>query len=281
MTSTSHSDPRTMIDSAASSSSTTDRWMRVACEQARLGKQSGEVPVGCVFVHEEEPEKPLAKAFNHTNRDHNGTRHCELVCMDAMIADLPEETSFRDVMQKTTLYVTVEPCIMCAGALVLAGVKKVVFGCFNPRFGGCGGVVTVEPPPTGDSATRMEEGERTAAGAGFADTSTTRASGTTLNPAVVVVQEAEAAGAQAQETLTMPVVSSSTRSTTHGDKDHSTNTGPPCPRVDRTLQRLEAVQAKQFEEEAIELLRSFYERGNPNAPEAKRQRKIVEDVADA
>ena len=81
------------------------------------------------------------------NGDLQASRHAELEAIDAILADptlTPPETR-RDpyLLKDTTLYVTVEPCIMCASALRQMGIKAVYFGCANERFGGCGSVLGV------------------------------------------------------------------------------------------------------------------------------------------
>jgi len=85
----------------------------------------------------------VASARNRTNELRNATRHAELEAIDSMLSDarldLPRPYALRDI----TLYVTVEPCIMCASALRQLGIKRVVYGCSNQRFGGCGGVMGV------------------------------------------------------------------------------------------------------------------------------------------
>jgi tRNA-specific adenosine deaminase 2 len=74
------------------------------------------------------------------------TRHAELEAIDAIISNpalTPTGRRGAQLLSETTLYVTVEPCIMCASALRQVGIKEVFFGCRNVRFGGCGGVLGV------------------------------------------------------------------------------------------------------------------------------------------
>ncbi|MBO8631086.1 nucleoside deaminase, partial [Staphylococcus aureus] len=86
----------------------------------------------CVFVH---PELGMiGLGHNNTVASCNGTRHAELEAIDQMI----EQGYSVSTMAECTLYVTVEPCIMCACALRHVGLKQVVFGCGNEKFGGCG-----------------------------------------------------------------------------------------------------------------------------------------------
>jgi len=86
----------------------------------------------------------IAKARNRTNELRNATRHAELEAIDSILADpslTPQPIDYP--LQDTTLYVTVEPCIMCASALRQVGIKDVYFGCENDRFGGCGSILGV------------------------------------------------------------------------------------------------------------------------------------------
>ncbi|KIJ32352.1 hypothetical protein M422DRAFT_61562 [Sphaerobolus stellatus SS14] len=102
-----------------------------------------EVPVGCVFVRD---GTVIAKGRNRTNELRNATRHAELEAIDAIISDpelTPPEKRGPKLLSDTILYVTVEPCIMCASALRQVGIKAVYYGCGNDRFGGCGSVLGV------------------------------------------------------------------------------------------------------------------------------------------
>ena len=105
--------------------------MKCAVEQAQIALSIGEVPVGCVFVKD---GKIIASAHNQTNITGNASRHCEMVCISELKMD---------DMSSIDLYVTVEPCVMCASALSLVGIKHVYFGCFNDRFGGCSSVYSI------------------------------------------------------------------------------------------------------------------------------------------
>jgi tRNA(adenine34) deaminase len=109
-----------------------ERWMRVALDAAREAALAGEVPVGAVVVRDGEA---LAVAANCTLRDQDATAHAEtLAVRDACAAT----GSWR--LSGCTLYVTLEPCAMCAGALVLARVERVVFGAFDDKAGMAGSV---------------------------------------------------------------------------------------------------------------------------------------------
>ncbi|KAI0733399.1 cytidine deaminase-like protein [Fomitopsis betulina] len=116
-------------------------WMMEAMDMAEEALAATEVPVGCVFVRD---GRIIARARNRTNELRNATRHAELEAIDEILADAaltPARAAYP--LSETTLYVTVEPCIMCASALRQMGIKEVFYGCENDRFGGCGSVLGV------------------------------------------------------------------------------------------------------------------------------------------
>ena len=108
--------------------------MEGAFELANEALAVGEVPIGCVFL--DSAEKVIATGRNRTNESGNATRHAEMEALECLV-----KRGFKD-FAALTLYVTVEPCIMCAAALRLMGVRRVFFGCFNERFGGCGSIMS-------------------------------------------------------------------------------------------------------------------------------------------
>lgn len=114
--------------------------------EAEEAMGAGEVPVGCVFVRD---GRVIAKARNRTNELRNSTRHAELEAIDFILAEpslTPQNLTWEaqsTALSTTTLYVTVEPCIMCGSALRQMGIKEVYYGCGNERFGGCGSVLGV------------------------------------------------------------------------------------------------------------------------------------------
>mmetsp|Transcript_69593 Transcript_69593/g.136828 ORF Transcript_69593/g.136828 Transcript_69593/m.136828 type:complete len:236 (-) Transcript_69593:51-758(-) len=130
-------------------------FMRQALIQAELAISSGEVPVGCVFVRRRggrdstcnsaEGEGVISTGFNATNAEMDATRHAELVAADQIL--LGSGGRFRaDVFKECDLYVTCEPCLMCAAALGHLGIRSVVFGCSNDKFGGCGSILELHKP---------------------------------------------------------------------------------------------------------------------------------------
>ena len=103
--------------------------------QAELALTSDETPVGCVFVKDGEI---IGRGMNETNRTLNGTRHAEFVAIAGILSKNP-----LSILHETDLYVTVEPCVMCASMLRQYGIRAVYFGCWNERFGGTGGVLNI------------------------------------------------------------------------------------------------------------------------------------------
>ena len=106
--------------------------MRAALAEAARAAEAGEVPVGAVVVH---GGAAIAAASNRTLRDGDPTAHAEVLALRAAAAVLA-----RWRLEGCTLYVTLEPCAMCAGALVLARVDRVVFGAWDDKAGMAGSV---------------------------------------------------------------------------------------------------------------------------------------------
>lgn len=111
-------------------SSTNNRdifWMQLAIEQAKKAASMGEVPVGAVLVQD---EQLIATGHNQSIQDHDPSAHAEVVVLrKAGIAI----QNYR--LLKTTLYVSLEPCIMCTGLLVHARIQRLVFGATDPKAG--------------------------------------------------------------------------------------------------------------------------------------------------
>lgn len=117
---------------------------------AELALATDEVPVGCVFVHD---GKVIGKGMNDTNRSLCGHRHAEFLGIEEIL-----QTYTPEVFAETDLYVTVEPCVMCASALRQLRIRAVYFGCANDRFGGCGSVLSVNSGPGVDPPYRAYPG---------------------------------------------------------------------------------------------------------------------------
>ena len=112
-----------------------EHFMREALREAQKAFEKDEVPVGAVIVHE---GKVIARAHNQNVMLKDPTAHAEMVAITEAAAHLQSER-----LLKTDLYVTIEPCAMCAGALVLARVRRIVFGAKDLKAGACGSVVNI------------------------------------------------------------------------------------------------------------------------------------------
>ncbi|KAJ4833186.1 tRNA(adenine34) deaminase [Turnera subulata] len=125
-------------------SSKTIAYMELAIEQAKDALNCLEVPVGCVIV---EDGKVVASGRNRTTETRNATRHAEMEAIDVLLEQWQSNgLSISEVAKKfsnCTLYVTCEPCIMCAAALSIIGIKEVYYGCPNDKFGGCGSILSL------------------------------------------------------------------------------------------------------------------------------------------
>lgn len=108
-------------------------WMQYALDLAHKAQMQGEVPVGAVLVGEQ--NQLLGRGWNQVVQTHDPTAHAEIVAMRDAAKQLQ---NYR--LQSTTLYVTLEPCCMCAGALVHARIKRVVFATRDVKAGACGSV---------------------------------------------------------------------------------------------------------------------------------------------
>jgi len=125
----------------AVASTAASRFMDLAFSAARDALRHQEVPVGCVFSR---AGRLLASGRNTVNETKNATRHAELNCVDlAYERCAAAGLSPAALWAETDVHVTVEPCVMCAAALVQLGVRSVTYGAANQRFGGCGSVVDV------------------------------------------------------------------------------------------------------------------------------------------
>ena len=113
--------------------------MRRALELARQAQRAGEVPVGAVLVHD---DAIIAEGWNQPIRAHDPSAHAEMITLRAAGQAL---ASYR--LLDTTLYVTLEPCPMCAGAMVHARVRRLVFGAPDPRAGAAGSVFNLVQHP--------------------------------------------------------------------------------------------------------------------------------------
>ena len=104
-----------------------ENFMKLAIDQAKIAEENGDVPIGAVIVHK---NQIIAKAYNQREQLQDPTAHAEIIALTQAAAAL-ENWHLNDC----TMYVTLEPCCMCAGALVLARIERLVYGCDDPKTG--------------------------------------------------------------------------------------------------------------------------------------------------
>ena len=107
-----------------------EKWMALAIEQAKLAEKIDEVPVGAVLVQD---DRLIAEAHNQPISNHDPTAHAEIQLLRKAGKNL---NNYR--LPNTTLYVTLEPCTMCLGAMIHARVSRIVFGAYDQKTGVCG-----------------------------------------------------------------------------------------------------------------------------------------------
>jgi tRNA(adenine34) deaminase len=105
-----------------------EKWMRLAIDAARDAAEAGEVPIGAILI--DENGEFMASSCNRTITDNDPTAHAEVLALRKAASNLG---NYR--LTGTTIYTTIEPCVMCAGALVNARVKRLVFGAHDERYG--------------------------------------------------------------------------------------------------------------------------------------------------
>lgn len=127
-----------------------ETWMRLALEEARLAAAEGEIPVGAVLTHH---DTLIARAHNRRETLHDPTAHAELLCLREGAMRLGDWR-----LRECTLYVTLEPCPMCAGAMVMAQLGRCVFGAADERQGCCGSIYDLPGDPALHGITRWESG---------------------------------------------------------------------------------------------------------------------------
>ncbi len=105
------------------------KFMQVAIEQAKIAEDNGDVPIGAVIIYQ---DRIIAKGYNQREQLQDPTAHAEIIALTAAAAEIE---SWR--LNECTMYVTLEPCCMCAGALVLSRMDRLVYGCDDPKAGAC------------------------------------------------------------------------------------------------------------------------------------------------
>lgn len=112
-----------------------EKYMRQAIKQAKKAEAIDEVPIGCVIVYQ---DQIIARGYNRRNIDKNTLSHAELNAIKKASKKLGDWR-----LEDCELYVTLEPCQMCAGAIVQSRIKKVYIGCMNPKAGCAGSVLNL------------------------------------------------------------------------------------------------------------------------------------------
>ena len=107
-----------------------ERWMEFALKEAEQAYRREEVPIGAVVVHD---RRIIGRGYNQTETLQDPTAHAEMIAITAAVTSLGSRR-----LEDCTLYVTLEPCLMCSGAIVLARLPRLVFGADDPKAGACG-----------------------------------------------------------------------------------------------------------------------------------------------
>ena len=112
-----------------------EQYMQMAITVAQIAEDNGDVPIGAVIVHK---NRIIARAYNQREQLADPTAHAEIIALTQAAAAFE---NWR--LHGCTIYVTLEPCPMCAGALVLARLDRLVFGCEDPKTGACGSLYNI------------------------------------------------------------------------------------------------------------------------------------------
>lgn len=112
-----------------------EKYMKEAIRQAKKAYVLGEVPIGCVIVYE---DQIIGRGYNRRTIDGNTLAHAEMIAIKKACKKMGDWR-----LEDCTMYVTLEPCQMCSGALVQSRMKKVVIGCMNPKAGCAGSILNL------------------------------------------------------------------------------------------------------------------------------------------
>jgi hypothetical protein len=112
-----------------------DYFLKEAVKQAKKALSIGDVPIGCVIVFE---DKIIARAYNRRNKDKSTLAHAEIIAIKKACKKLGDWR-----LEDCTMYITLEPCPMCAGAIIQSRIKKVVLGAMNPKAGCAGSIINI------------------------------------------------------------------------------------------------------------------------------------------
>jgi len=134
-------------------------WMAAALKQAELAFDAGEVPVGAVVVHQ---DRIIGRGHNQTEQLQDPTAHAEILAIGAAAGSLG---SWRLI--DCTLYATIEPCCMCAGAIVWSRLSRLVYGAPDPKAGACGSLFNIVDDPRLNHQVPVTHGVRLEEARGF------------------------------------------------------------------------------------------------------------------
>ena len=129
---------------------TDEKYMKEAIKQAKKAYAIGEVPIGCVIVYE---DKIIGRGYNRRTIDKNTLAHAELQAIRKASKKMDDWR-----LEGCTMYVTLEPCQMCAGALVQSRIDRVVVGCMNPKAGCAGSILNLLQMPEFNHQVELETG---------------------------------------------------------------------------------------------------------------------------
>jgi tRNA(adenine34) deaminase len=115
-----------------------DAWMQLAIDEARAAESEGEVPVGAVVIHE---GHVIGRGHNRTEQLDDPAAHAEVLALREAGTAIGDWR-----LENTTLVVTLEPCPMCTGAIILGRVERLVYGAADPRYGACGSAIELRTP---------------------------------------------------------------------------------------------------------------------------------------
>lgn len=127
-----------------------EKYMKEALRQAKKASAIGEVPIGCVIVYQ---DKIIARGYNRRNTDKSTLSHAEIRAIAKASRVLGDWR-----LEECTLYVTLEPCQMCSGAIVQARIPKVVIGAMNPKAGCAGSILNILEMPEFNHQVEVERG---------------------------------------------------------------------------------------------------------------------------
>ena len=112
-----------------------NKYMAIALDEASKCIESGDVPVGCVIVHNDEI---IARAGNKIEASGNPLMHAEIAAVNQAVANIGHKH-----LLGCEMYITLEPCAMCAGAIVLARIDKLIYGAYDPKTGAAGSLYSI------------------------------------------------------------------------------------------------------------------------------------------